>query len=300
MMRGRDESGLTLVELLVALALSTVVFSAVLGSLAIFQTDSRYDQLRNETQDNARSAIDGMSQELRNVAAPSAGAAGALEGQPGSYNIVFETVSSGQVFGGQNASNQMRVRYCLDASTPTNETLWRQTQTWTTSTAPAIPSTASCPSSEWGNQRALVSNLTNEINGQNRPLLVYGPTATTDPTQIRSVRVDLFINLNPTQKRPGESELSDGIYLRNALSPPVASFTLFQQRAKAQLNASTSSDPNGQALSYQWFLDGSAISGATTQQYETAELSKVSHTFKLTVTDTAGLSSSTEQTVTIL
>jgi hypothetical protein len=298
-MRGGDESGLTLIEFVVALALSTVVFGVVFGFLNIFQTDSRYEQLRNETQDKARSAIERMSRELRNVAAPSAGAAGALE-QAGSYSVVFQTVSSGVVFGGQNASNQMRVRYCLNASTPTSETLWRQTQTWATSPPPAMPGTASCPSAEWGNQVALVSNLTNEINSQNRALFVYGPAATTELAQVRSVRVDLFINLNPTQKRPGESELSDGVYLRNALSPPLARFTLFQQRAKVQLNASTSSDPNGQVLSYQWFLDGSAISGATTQQYETAELSKASHRFMLTVTDTAGLSNSTEQTVTIL
>ena len=302
MMRWRDQSGLTLVEMLVTLVISMVVFGSVLGALQVFQTDSRYDQLRNEAQDRARSAIDRVTGELRNVAAPSAGAvsAGALE-EAGSYNLVFETVSSAQVFGGQNASNQLRVRYCLDASTPTKETLWRQTQTWTTSTAPAIPSTASCPSSAWGSQTALVSNVTNEINGQNRPLLVYGPAPATELSRIRSIRVDLFINLNPSQKHPGETELSDGIYQRNVLSPPVARFTVVQQRAKAQLNASTSTDPNGQALSYQWFLDGSAISGATTQQYETGELTKVSHTFMLKVTDSAGLSSfSPVQTVTIL
>src|SRR5213080_2241540 len=235
MMRWEDQSGLTLVEMLVTLVISMVVFGAVLAALLVFQTDSRYDQLRNEAQDKARSAIDRVTGELRNVAAPSAGAvsAGALE-EAGSYNLVFQTVSSTQVFGGQNASNQLRVRYCLDASTPTNETLWRQTQTWTTSTAPAIPSTASCPSSAWGSQTALVSNVTNEINGQNRPVLVYGPAPATELSQIRSVRVDLFINLNPSKKHPGETELSDGIYQRNILSPPVARFTLVQQRAKAQ------------------------------------------------------------------
>jgi type II secretory pathway pseudopilin PulG len=301
MTRWEDQSGMTLVEMLVTLVISMVVFGAVLAALQVFQTDSRYDQLRNEAQDKARSAIDRMTRELRNVAAPSVGAvsAGALE-EASSYNLVFQTVSSSQVFGGLNASNQMRVRYCLNASTPTKETLWRQTQTWTTSTAPAIPSTASCPSSEWGTQTALVSNVTNKLNGQDRPVLLYGPTTTTELAQIRSVKVDLFINLNPSKKHPGETELSDAIYQRNVLSPPVAHFTLVQSRAKAQLNASTSTDPNGQALSYQWFLDGSAISGATTQQYETAELTKVSHTFMLKVTDSAGLSNSTEQTVTIL
>jgi prepilin-type N-terminal cleavage/methylation domain-containing protein len=300
MIRWGDQSGLTLVEMLVTLIISLLLFGAVLGALEVFATDTRYDQQRNEAQDDARSAIDRLTEELRNVAAPSAGAPGALE-QAGAYNLVFQTVSASQVFGGQNASNQLRVRYCLDASTPTKERLWRQTQTWTTASAPAtIPSTTSCPSAAWGSQAALVSNVTNQINGQSRPVFVYGPAPATELSQLRSVKVDLFINVNPSRKRPGESELSDGTYLRNVLSPPVARFTLFQQRAKVQLNASTSTDPNGQALSYQWFLDGVAISGATTQWYETGELTKVSHTFMLTVTDTAGLSSSTEQTVTIL
>jgi len=299
MTRWRDQSGMTLVELMVALVLTIVVFGAVVGSLEVYQTDYRYNQLRNETQDNARSAIDRLTGELRNVAAPSAGAAGAIE-QAGSYNLVFQTVSSAQVFGGQNASNQMRVRYCLDASTPTKETLWRQTQTWTTSSAPAMPGTEGCPSAAWGNQYALVSNITNEINGQSRAAFVYGPPPATELAQVRSVKADLFIDINPSQKRPGESELSDGAFLRNALSPPVARFTWFEGvKGKVKLNGSTSSDPNGQALSYQWFLDGSPISGATTQQYITGELSKTTHTFGLTVTDTAGLSNSTEQTGTI-
>jgi type II secretory pathway pseudopilin PulG len=297
MMRLGDERGLTLVELLVTLVITIVVFGAVLSSLQAFQTNNRYDQLRNEAQDHARSAIDRLTGELRNVAAPSAGAAGALE-LAGAYNLVFQTVSASQVFGGQNASNQMRVRYCLDAPTATKETLWRQTQTWTTASAPTMPPATSCPSSAWGNQFALVSNVTNQINGQNRPLFIYGPAPATELAQIRSVKADLFINVNPSQKRPGESELSDGAFVRNALSPPIARFTWFQGlHAKVKFNASTSTDPNGQALSYQWFIDGSAISGATTQQYETPnELTKASHSFLLTVTDTAGLSSSTEQT----
>src|SRR5438045_2667539 len=107
MMRWRDQSGLTLVEMLVTLVISMVVFGAVLAALQVFQTDSRYDQLRNESQDKARSAIDRVTGELRNVAAPSVGAvsAGALE-QAGPYNLVLQTVRPARGLGGQDASNE--------------------------------------------------------------------------------------------------------------------------------------------------------------------------------------------------
>jgi hypothetical protein len=297
MTRWGDESGVTLLETLVAVVATVAVFGAVLGTLDIFQSDVRYNQLRNETQDNARSAIDRLTGQLRNVAAASAGSAGIVE-QAGPYEIVFQTVNATQVFGGQNASNQMRVRYCLNAATPTNETLWQQTQTWTTSTAPPIPGTTSCPSAAWATQYALVPNVTSEINGQNRPVFEYGP-ASAELARINSVKVHLFLDVNPNQTRPGESELSDGIFLRNGLIPPVARFTVSILRRRAQLNGSTSSDPNGQALSYKWYLDGKTEPIATTQQFETGEISKGAHTFTLTVTDTAGLSNSTSKTVTV-
>src|SRR5438105_1963439 len=128
MRRWSDQSGLTLVEMLVTAILTVLVFGLVLTGLEVFQRNNRIDQLRNEAQDNARSAIDRLSQELRNVAAPSKGLAGALE-EVAPYSVMFQTVSSSQVFGGENKANQMRVRYCLDASTATNETLWREAQT---------------------------------------------------------------------------------------------------------------------------------------------------------------------------
>src|SRR5579872_4859089 len=58
MMRARDEDGFTLVELLVAMAITAIVFGATLTVLDVFQSNNRFDQLRNENQDNARTAID--------------------------------------------------------------------------------------------------------------------------------------------------------------------------------------------------------------------------------------------------
>jgi len=293
-----EEGGFTLVEMLVGAVLSLIVFTGVLALLNVFLSNNVTDQLRNETQDNVRTAIDLISHDLRNVASPTPTTAGALE-KANPYDLVFQTVDANQVYGGANAANQLRVRYCLDAGNASNETLWRQTQTWTTATAPAVPDTSTCPSTAWPSKYALVVNVTNENYSQNRPLFTYAPLAETSTAQVNGVIVDLFVDQRPNTHSL-ESELRTGIYMRNSNAPPQASFSVSQVNSQVVLNASLSADPNGQALSYQWSLDGSPISGATTQQYNAGSFTPgSSHTFGLTVTDTGSLSTSASQTVTI-
>jgi prepilin-type N-terminal cleavage/methylation domain-containing protein len=306
MMRTRQEAGFTLIELLVGMVITLVVFAAVLAMLNIFLNDSRTDQVRNEVQDNVRSAIDRMSRQLRNVAAPSAALPGALE-LAGPYDLVFQTVSSSQTFGGVNGSNQMRVRYCLSKATPSNETLWMQTQTWTTTASPSVPGTSTCPASiiggGWQTQYKLVTNITNENDGQGRELFAYAPIGSKSPSQIDDVNVDMFLDLNPG-KPPGETELKSGIFLRNSFASPIARFTLSQVSGEVQLDASASSDPNGQGLTYQWAVDGTPMSQATTQKWDagtagTTFAHNSVHAFTLTVTSTGGLTAQVSQTVTI-
>lgn len=296
MSRFADDQGMTLVELLVTLTVTLIVFSAALSGLEYFQRANAAGQRRNESQDQARSSIDRLAFELRNVAAPSAGTAGTLE-QAGSYSLVFQTVDASQISGGQNVANKKRVRYCLDASSPSSEIVWKQEQRWTSATAPAIPSTTACPDPAWGNQVKLVLNVTNTINGRIRPVFTYDPGSNPSPAQISSVQADLFIDLAPGS-RPGESELSSGMFLRNSNRAPTAAFTATQVNGHVLLNASTASSPNGQALTYQWSLDSSPISGATTQQYDLAGLlSGSTHAVSLTVSDPGGLTGSTQNTV---
>src|SRR2546421_6510342 len=118
--------GFVLVELLVATALTFVVFGATLTLTEVFQSDSRLQFQRSETQDNARTALDRFSRELRNVAAPSPKTSGALEAAK-RYSLIFQTVSSTQGYSwGENIVHASRVRYCLDNSNPSDELLWRQ------------------------------------------------------------------------------------------------------------------------------------------------------------------------------
>lgn len=296
MSRVGDDHGFTLIELLVTLVIAFIVFAAALSGLEFFARSNASAQRRNENQDQARTAMDRLAFQLRNVAALSGGAVGTLE-QAAAYSLIFQTVDTSQIAGGQNPTNKKRVRYCLDASNTTNEILWKQEQTWTTATTPAVPSTAACPDAAWSTRTRLVQGVTNEINGHNRPVFTYGPGANPALVQISSVGADLFLDLGPGQQ-PGESELTSGISLRNSNQPPTAAFTATQANGHVLLNGSTSSDPNGQALTYQWSLDSSPISGATTQQYDIAGLaSGSSHTITLTVSDAGALTSSTTQTV---
>jgi len=66
------------------------------------------------------------------------------------------------------------------------------------------------------------------------------------------------------------------------------------------LNASQSLDPEGQALAYQWSLNGTAIVGATNVRHTYPGLpAGSSQTFTLTVTDPGGLTHQLSRSVPI-
>ena len=80
--------------------------------------------------------------------------------------------------------------------------------------------------------------------------------------------------------------------LRNQNREPVSEFTLTVTNPTSsprllQLNGSASSDPEGQALDYVWYIDGVAITtkGIVVQ----ISVAAGTHTFVLKVTDPAGL-----------
>jgi prepilin-type N-terminal cleavage/methylation domain-containing protein len=299
LMRARAEHGFTLVELLVAMALAMIVFGATLTAFDVFQTNNRFDQLLNENQDNARTAMNRLARQLRNVAAPGAGYFGALE-QAEPYSTTFQTVDSSKAASGENKTNAMRVHYCLDDSTPTNEVLWTQTQKWTKAEAP-IPSTSSCPAAVcasacaekgegWETKTQLVNHVTNKIGGlTTRPLFIYSATGV---PKIIAVESNLFININPGHTRPGETQLTSGVSLRNANRQPIVAFTATPSGGHVLLNASASRDPDGLALTYKWKED-SAVLETTAQQYQTGTLTG-SHIFKLEVTNPGGLAACSE------
>jgi prepilin-type N-terminal cleavage/methylation domain-containing protein len=296
-MRLRGQHGFTLVEVLVTAALALVVFGAMLSVLDVFGRDNRLDQLRNETQDNARSAVDSLSRQLRNVAAPGSGTPGALLVTK-NYSMIFDTIdSSGSSYVWENnATHMMMVRYCLSNKEPSNEVLWYQVRRWKSSTPPPEPSPTKCPDEEtgfWeGAPRRLVTYVTNRNGGKARPLFEY--SAATAP-QTASVEMNMFLNVAPTQIP--ETQLTTGIGLRNANRPPVAEFTATEiNNRNVRLDASASADPDGLALTFKWTKDGVAQESMS-ETWETLQESIGSHTYELEVTDPGGLKSKQSKTI---
>jgi prepilin-type N-terminal cleavage/methylation domain-containing protein len=311
MTRAAEEHGFTLIELLVSTALALIIFGATLSAFNVFQNNNHFDLLRNEGQDNVRNALDRLSRDFRNVAAPKSvpEVPGALEvAEP--YSLTFQTISDSPLpSGSKNPTNAMRVRYCLNDTTapakPSNEILFRQTQTWVSEKAPTTPTATACPDNtpgDWEGTTQLANFITNRDGGQNRPLFVYGPKGATEVSQITSVEPRVYMNVNPSQPtHPGETQLTSSISLRNANRTPIATFTWKElSREHVLLNASESLDPDGLALTYTW-SEGAKVFYSNAQVWETepAELSLGAHSITLEVADPGGLTAKSTQTVTV-
>lgn len=292
-MRGeRGEAGL--VQLLIAMTMSLAVLGA---TLSIFNGSERIDrqtQARNESQQHARVALDMMSRDLRNLASPTPEQPEAVD-LAGPYDLVFETVDPVGPNLADNGSNVERVRYCL-GGTAASGIIYRQEQRWTTATPPAMPSVAACPSSvpAWSTRTQVAWGITNAREGLDRPLFRYDAEETTDIALIHS---QVFVDDDPLHG-PGETSLSTGVFLRNQNRRPTATFTAETAvPGSIVLNGSTSQDPEGEPLQYQWF-DGGVYKGSGIR-YDYQVASGSTHTLSLKVYDPAGLEGvSSGQTVT--
>jgi type II secretory pathway component PulJ len=248
--RLRDERGVTLIELMLASLISALVMGASLAVFDVLQDNHRKTTQHNDAQDVARTQTDRFARELRNLASPSQ-LTSDLSAQPqaidraGEHDFVFRIVKEKRTAVTPNAGNVQRVRYCLDSG----GVVWRQTQTWITATAPALPPAASCPAPGWdAGDKRYISDVVNKTG--NRPLFFYNST---DLQRISKVRTSLFVDPTPG-KRPIETRLSSGVFLRNQNRVPLADFSATVTADKRLiLNGSGSEDPEGMPLKYQWY-----------------------------------------------
>jgi type II secretory pathway pseudopilin PulG len=292
----RDEGGFSLIELQVVIVLMIIVLGAVLTTFNESEATQRVNQDQNDAQSQNRRAVDAIVRQLRNLASPSTSTPQAVE-KSDPYDLVFQVVAATRpaVSPNANARNIKRVRYCLGDSTGGKATLWRQEQTWTSSTPPTIPSTVSCPDAAWptipnasGNARAVAEHLVN----RERAVSIFTAN-TTDLASVNAFRIEVLVDVNPGRS-PIESRLSSGVFLRNQNRAPIANATAIDTGTghRVLLNGSGSEDPEGSALSeYEWFADGNMTTPIATgpvAYWESPGPFPKPHTFTLRVTDAGG------------
>jgi hypothetical protein len=285
-----DRGEISLAGLLVASVISLVVLGSV---LTIFEGASAHvAQLtaRNDNQQAARLASDGIAAALRNLASPTPDQPQAID-RATAYDLVFQDVDPAGPNSGANATNVRRERWCLG----TNGTLYSQRQTWTTATVPAMPATTACPGTGWPTTTTVAQNVTNLQGGQTRAVFTYDAAALTDVAQIH---VDLFLD-QITTRSPTDTRVSTGAFLRNQNRKPVASFTASPTAQGIVLNASASADPEGQSLTYTWLDGGSAIAGGTGVTMTYPVTAGSSHTLSVRVRDPAGLTATSAAQVVV-
>jgi type II secretory pathway pseudopilin PulG len=263
-----SEEGFTLVEVLIAAVLMIIVLGATLTALTSFQKNTATNQRQNDGQDQARSTLDLMARDLRNLASPVLERPEAIDRNlPQDLIVQSEGRGSG---GSLNARNTMRVRFCLAP----DRKLYRMTQTWTTAAIPNAPAASVCPGPGWTTSTVVAENV---VNGT-RPIFTYNAVGLQDITEVSAT---LFVDVNPGQP-PAETQLETSVYLRNQNRAPTALFSVEVVNSSILLNASESTDPEEKAMIYTWKIDNvDAGSGILLTKPVTAG----NHTVRLDVSD---------------
>jgi type II secretory pathway pseudopilin PulG len=311
--RAGDESGFTLVEVLVASLISLAILGVTLTAFTGLVRQSKYIERQTEGETMARQSADRLARQLRNLASPADIITNvALSTQPKSvdrnlpYDLIFKDINDVQPPGSANSANVRRVRYCLQTSgavpgagfsaSTTRGVLWVQTQTWTSALPPAVPVAVECPGAGWTTQRIVADHLTNASLAPDRSVFRYSGdsglvTDTSDAARetISRVETTLVVDADPT-KRPAATQLTTSVILRNQNRAPIARFTyslLNPTTCTVQLNGSGSEDPESKPLEYEWYVDGvkRVESGVVVQ----ITVPKGTHTYQLKVYDRAHL-----------
>lgn len=288
------QSGETLVEMLLAIAILPAVLGAGLATATSFDRNVSHNQRMNESQARTREAIDQLARDLRNLASPTPAQPQAVD-VAAPYDLVFQTVDPSAPGSGGNPANVRRVRYCLEAGTAAPARLWAQTQNWTTATGPAVPSTASCPGSGWDTERVIADGLTNRLDGQDRPLFQFNSATT---TAVSAIVVQAWVG------RGGDTEPTRGllrsqVFLRNQNEAPVANPAATPAGLlRVQLNGSASYDPEGEELTYRWYDGATYLGAGIVLQSQLA--TPGTHSITLKVYDPAGLEGTATTSVQVL
>lgn len=320
----RRDDGFTLVELLVAMTISLIVFSATLTILDVYLRQSAAATKRLDAQDRARLAVDRIVRDLRNVASPLTTPKLLERATP--YDLVFQTIGTPSGGATGNVSGIERVRYCIpqdsSAGSASQEELIAQVQTWTSSTPPADPwtsdpaQTIACPDPTFvpATGQPVYTILAQSVTNRYQQTTAYpafsfnngldgNNVAAGDLPQVSTIQVNLRVNPTPTLAG-ATTQIQSSAYLRNKQHSPVAQFSYTATGSGGViLNAGQSYSPDNEQLSYAWACTlPSPCSSASALSIASNGLvswkpGAGTYTVALTVTDQSGVQTTTSQQV---
>jgi prepilin-type N-terminal cleavage/methylation domain-containing protein len=229
MTRLRQQSGWTLIEMLVAMTLMLVVLSATLTTLDSGGQTRSTNERRNDAVEQARVSIDKIVRQLRNLASPSPAIDRAT-----ATDFSFRTFDP----------TKRLVRYCLQTDNLGNLTTTATNLIQMISTTDTPGDYNHCTLSptvtpNWNSRRVVAQNLVNHRTGTastNADVFSYNGSSANTAT-ISNVRINLVIDIN------------------SLAAAPTASFTVANPSVRRFiLNAANSFDPENRNLQYTWYV----------------------------------------------
>ncbi|HEX8741755.1 MAG TPA: prepilin-type N-terminal cleavage/methylation domain-containing protein [Thermoleophilaceae bacterium] len=298
MSRLKDESGFSLTELLVAIILAVIIFGAAVTTFVEFLTVSTRSEEQTRAQDMARSSIERIGGHLRNAMTTSASGA-AVNPVSNGFDLVFLAPLPSTTTSTTNTRGLTHLRYCLENKGSNVDTIWFQTAPYNSGSLASPPSTATCPSKTWSTKTQMFDHLVNRKQSGTPPLFTLITDGAATPSVV-AVEIHPMIDWNPA-KKPLYTELRTTVNLRNLNRAPVAGLVCNPlANGHVICDASSSMDPDGQQLTYSWKMNGTELAGETSYRLDKYPLtSKLSYSFELTVTDSAGVTSSATKSVTM-
>ena len=250
---GSDQSGFTLIEVMLVCALFLVITGATLTAFTSFTANHRRTEIQHDQAEEARVGLDVAARQLRNLANPTTTATTTINTAT-DYDFIFQTSDPAKTW----------VRYCLQTTAPASQNKARLWESESANTAlPAGGGAGTpCPGTGWAKSRIVSNSVSNRTGGVDRDIFDYEcapgrpvscPAAPAEYPRITNVGLELYVDALTTDTIK-EMRVSTAVFLRNQNEPPVASATWNRvSPSTVILNASGSTDPEGRTLQYYWF-----------------------------------------------